>query len=172
MRSKYSAYDIATWFIWKNSIEQTNNEIDEEQYEVYEGLSHLKVQKLLYYAQGVSLAANGVPLFDEKIVAWPHGPVVKEVYKEFEKFGRTDIPESEILDNIDNIQIIANDIATSEILDIVYENFGGYTAWQLREKTHEKGAPWQTVVDTKGMGKVISNEMIRRYFIDHIVENG
>lgn len=172
MRSKYSAYDIATWFIWKNSIEQTNNQIDAEEYEVYEGLSHLKVQKLLYYAQGVSLAANGKPLFNETIVAWPHGPVVKEVYEKFEVFGRNDIPENEILDNIDSIQLITNDIETSEILDLVYENFGGYTAWQLREKTHEKGAPWQTIVDTKGMGKVIPNEVIKRYFINNIVENG
>ncbi len=38
-------------------------------------VSNLRVQKLLYYAQGHYLAAKGIPLFDEAIQAWSHGPV-------------------------------------------------------------------------------------------------
>lgn len=48
----------------------------------YSGYSvtHLKLQKLLYYIQGKYLAKNHTPLFIEQIEAWPYGPVVPDVY--------------------------------------------------------------------------------------------
>lgn len=44
-------------------------------------ISHLRLQKLLYYAQGWSLGLRGVPLFDDPIEAWSDGPVVRSVYR-------------------------------------------------------------------------------------------
>ena len=41
--------------------------------EMGELTSNLKLQKLLYYVQGVHLAAFETPLFDEEIVAWDLG---------------------------------------------------------------------------------------------------
>src|SRR5450631_518283 len=46
--------------------------VDEE---AGDSLSNLKLQKLVYYAQGFSLALTGKRLFDEAIEAWEHGPV-------------------------------------------------------------------------------------------------
>ena len=43
-------------------------------------ISNLKLQKLVYYAQGFHLAISGEPLFDEKIMAWEHGPVIPQLY--------------------------------------------------------------------------------------------
>ncbi|HAS22646.1 MAG TPA: hypothetical protein DCR51_05795, partial [Idiomarina loihiensis] len=37
-------------------------------------ISNLKLQKLMYYAQGLSLALFERPLFDGNIEAWTHGP--------------------------------------------------------------------------------------------------
>ena len=56
--------------------------------EELEGLTHLRLQKLLYYAQGWHLAAFGRALFAGHIEAWKHGPVVQEVYPTFA--GKTD----------------------------------------------------------------------------------
>ncbi len=39
-------------------------------------ISNLKLQKLLYYAQGFHLALYDEPLFPEAIEAWTHGPVL------------------------------------------------------------------------------------------------
>jgi uncharacterized phage-associated protein len=50
-------------------------------------LCPLRVQKLLYYLQGWSLALRGRPLFEERIEAWKLGPVVPEVYHRFKSFG-------------------------------------------------------------------------------------
>ncbi|HET7753055.1 MAG TPA: type II toxin-antitoxin system antitoxin SocA domain-containing protein [Anaeromyxobacteraceae bacterium] len=40
----------------------------------------MKLQKLVYYSQAWWLAHRGVPLFDEPIEAWAHGPVVYALF--------------------------------------------------------------------------------------------
>lgn len=47
----------------KNNAEIREHEADNDDYEVYEGITHLKLQKLLYYAQGISLAMYEKPVF-------------------------------------------------------------------------------------------------------------
>lgn len=167
---KVSAIDVAKWFIWKNYTEQLENIFDDDNYEVYEGITHLKVQKLLYYAQGISLALYNETLFAENILAWQHGPVVKEVYSILSSNGRRDISFEEkwlpIVEEMEKNDKLCN------ILNITYDNFGGYTAWQLREKTHVPGAPWEVVVKTKGMDRIIDTDLIKNYFKENIVSNG
>ena len=46
-------------------------------------LSPLKLQKLLYYCQAWHYTIFNKELFDEKIEAWAHGPVVPSQYKRF-----------------------------------------------------------------------------------------
>lgn len=67
IKAKHSALDVAKWFIRRNRIEEAK-EADK--------LSLLKLLKLLYYAEGCSLALNDRSLFSEDIIAWEHGPVV------------------------------------------------------------------------------------------------
>lgn len=67
-RSKYSALDIAEWFLYYNRSIM-------EEYDA-EYISNLKLQKLLYYAQGCYLALRDKSLFCDNILAWKHGPVV------------------------------------------------------------------------------------------------
>lgn len=169
---KYSAKDIANWFLWKNKVEQLENETEyDDKYEVYEGLSHLKLQKLLYFAQGLSLAINNEPLFSDKIYAWTHGPVVKEVYDKFKKYGRNDIELSVNDKEMKIIESIESNSKISNILNLVYENFSIYTAWQLREMTHVPSGPWETTVRTKGMDKEIDSKLIRNYFLNNVIED-
>lgn len=70
----HTARQVAEWFlVWGEQNEGT--------------LSNLKVQKLLYYAQGHYLGEHGVSLFDDPVQAWAHGPVVKSVYHDLKRFG-------------------------------------------------------------------------------------
>ena len=50
-------------------------------------ITNLKLQKLLYFAQGWFLALYDTPLFKEEIQAWIHGPVVATVYHSYKGFG-------------------------------------------------------------------------------------
>lgn len=163
----YSAKDIALWFIYKTNAKIKENivENDSENYEVYEGITHLKLQKLLYFSQGISLAIYDKPLFSEKIFAWEHGPVIKEVYTIYKEYGRNYI---EIKTNKDSDKIIKNielDQNANKILNIVYDNFAIYTAWQLRDMTHVENGPW----DQTKSGH-IKNDIIKTYFKKEIIE--
>ena len=63
----FNASDIALWFIYKTNAEIKENVAENDEEEVYEGITHLKLQKLLYYAQGVTLSMmNGKKLEELK----------------------------------------------------------------------------------------------------------
>ena len=119
-------------------------------------ISNLKLQKLLYYAQGFHLALFKKPLFDDEIRAWTHGPVVPSTYHVYKDFGAAAIP---IPDDID-----PNEITDEErgLLDEVYNVYGQYSAWKLRNMTHTE-RPW---VDAYNLGPdtVISDESMTEFF--------
>lgn len=94
----------------------------------------LKLQKLLYYAQGYALALLRRPLFPERIKAWQHGPVIPQVWKAYEGHGG-------VLPRPDDVELLALEPQVRAILDRVYTDYGQYAAWALRNMTHEE-RPW------------------------------
>lgn len=168
----YSANDIAIWLISKNNAEVREHEVANDEYEVYEGITHLKLQKLLYYAQGISLALHNKPLFKDEILAWTHGPVVREIYDRYTIFGRNNIRvlpgQKENAEEV--LNIIENDKQALEVLNLTYYNFAIYTAWQLRQMTHYDNSPWDITQKEKGLNNVIDQGLIKDYFKREIIE--
>ncbi|MDR1166886.1 MAG: DUF4065 domain-containing protein [Deltaproteobacteria bacterium] len=72
-----SAIAVANWFIEMNRTDPRD-------------LTHLKIQKTLYFAQGWRLAHFGYPLFEDPIEAWKHGPVARSVYREHSSYSKND----------------------------------------------------------------------------------
>jgi uncharacterized phage-associated protein len=130
-------------------------------------LSHLKLQKLLYYAQGWSLATLKRPLFDEPIKAWEHGPVVEHAYHDLKCFKRETITLQGLIEKSNNSELYkpAHFVLPEEessLLEQVYETYAIYSAWGLREMTHNE-KPWQEA-HAKAPGTVINHEALRAYF--------
>jgi len=119
-------------------------------------VSNLKLQKLVYYAQGFHLAIFGGPLFNEEIEAWAHGPVVPDLYHRYKVYGANGIPYPE------DIKFSKYGKKTSAFLDEVYEVFGQYSAFKLRNMTHEE-PPWKDAYK-KGPNSTISHRSMREYF--------
>lgn len=133
-------------------------------------ISNLKLQKLLYFAQGFSLALLNEPLFEEDIEPWDFGPVVPKVYKEYKMYGANDIPKivsycdldfnsDTFLDNIDFDENIFSDVQ-KVIMDTVVDQFGRYTANKLVTITHNQ-SPWMNSYHKKS---IISKSEISEYF--------
>lgn len=150
---KFTAKQIAEWFLNYNAMQI------EEFGDGTERLSNLKLQKLLYYAQGCYLALKDQPLFDDDFLAWTHGPVIQCIYDEYKKYGPNGIPKPEKYENVLPKEV-------QDILVEVYEVFGKYSAWGLRNMTHQED-PWK---NTPNSG-VISKESIKKYFKEHYIEN-
>lgn len=123
-------------------------------------ISNLKLQKLLYYAQGFYLAMYDKPLFEEEIEAWTHGPVVPVAYHAYKDNGSGHIPIPEELDN----ELFSESAET--VLNEVYEVYGQYEASVLRNFTHNE-PPWQRTAP----GAIISTDLMRNYFKTQLVVN-
>ncbi len=120
-------------------------------------LSNLKLQKLVYYAQGFHIALHGRPLFDEPIVAWQYGPVVESLYREYKDSGSSAIePPREF----DAGMFSSNE---KDVLNEVWNVYGQFSAWKLRDMTHQEG-PWK---ETPKNG-VIDREAMRSYFLTQL----
>ena len=59
-------------------------------------ISNLKLIKLMYIAQGLSLSLSDRALFPDPIEAWKYGPVISSIYHEFKHFGRNPIKEQSV----------------------------------------------------------------------------
>lgn len=131
--------------------------------EVGDGISNLKLQKLVYYAQAYHLAMYDEPLFAEQVEAWEHGPVVPELYREYRGFGSGNIPAPADFDPNDY------DVRSAELMDEVYEVFGQYSAWKLRNLTHQE-RPWIEAYEDGARGRVISPGAMRDFYKDLVTE--
>ena len=137
-----NCYDVANYF-----LSLTNED---------EGdlISNLKLQKLMYYAQGLHLAVQDAPVFLERIEAWRHGPVVPDLYHANKQIGSGALPKPE------NLDFSIYDPETRDILDEVYSVFGQFSAWKLANMTHEE-EPWREASENCGE---ISHESLKTYF--------
>ena len=137
---------IAEWFIAHNNAVMRFNSADE--------ISNLKIQKLLYYAQGCALVSFGEPLFTDEIVAWKHGPVVEKVYDKYRKYGRSGIKD------FPNYPLI--EVKIEKLLINTYNAFAKFSAWELANLMHRED-PWRLTPAQD----VIPNILIKNYFLAH-----
>lgn len=99
-------------------------------------ISHLQLQKLLFFLQKMNLERNKVPLFKEKIYAWDFGTMIREVYNEFCVFSSLKI----VLTNIEyktHLEKISK--IKKEVIEKFYQNqFLNRLGLLEDEKTLEK----------------------------------
>jgi uncharacterized phage-associated protein len=125
-------------------------------------LTHLRLQKLLYYVQAWWTVQRDGVIFTEPISAWVHGPVVREVYSAFSNNGQRPIMPEEIGDN--PIDLTEEE---REFIASVWESYKGYSALKPRDMTHQED-PW--INARKGYAPAdrgdeeITPEALRAYF--------
>jgi uncharacterized phage-associated protein len=109
----------------------------EEEPEVF---THLRLQKLLYYCQGWSLALRDKAIFKERIEAWAHGPVVANLYSVFADCKNDPIVAENYLN--DEGRSGANLTEEErELVEAVWDAYKVHSAIQLRNMTHAE-SPW------------------------------
>ena len=119
-------------------------------------ITHLKLQKLLYLAQGWSYYWDDKPLFEDEFEAWTYGPVNIEVYQQFKEFGRSPIP-------FNGVKRWNMDAEEQDILEAVWAKYRSYSPSRLVEITH-RHAPWREAFESD---RIISNKAIKEFFQSH-----
>ena len=147
MENEYKAMDIAKYFI---------NELHPEP---------LKLQKLLYFAQGFSYAFYDKELFNDDFEAWVHGPVIPSIYHEYKSY------EYNPIDLNYNLKEFSNDVI--DLLEYIKKNYAKYDAKYLEEITH-KEEPWllsHTGLDPdERSDKTIPKSNIAAYFTSYVLQ--
>lgn len=115
----------------------------------------LKLQKLLYYTQAVSLVKHKKPAFDDVIEAWDYGPVVREIYDTYKKYGFDDIKKA-----VGSAEAL--DVDTINSADMVIEYYGAKSGPALINETHSE-APWQEAYK-KGQNTPIAPDAMKKYY--------
>ncbi len=142
--------------------------LDVAQYVITEALnkgypvSNLKLQKMLYFIQGVMLVNYGRPAFEDRIEAWQYGPVVPEVYFAYSSYGATPI-----LLNYNYDKINLNDEERTAA-NIVINSFLKTPAFALVNETHKVNSPWYEAYHSSS-DNIISNKSVLQYFRDQYV---
>lgn len=150
--STEDAYTVTKQLIIKynSRVDQLSKKYDiEDMCGIAEYITPLKLQKLLYYIQGLSAKIYGKPAFDNYVYAWSYGPVVSDVYQVYK--GR-----NPIMTPTDSIKISEG---LNKIIDIVISSYGQIEAEKLIDLTHRE-EPW---INTP-KDHIINFDLIKEYF--------
>lgn len=151
----YTCFDIANYFLFRAAKEDDGEE---------SLLSNLKLQKLVYYAQGLYLVLFKKPLFNESIEAWTYGQVIPDLYHMYKDYGKKGIPAPDGY----NPEIVLTQ-EDREFLNEVYDVFGQFTAVRLKDIAHED--PCWIHAYNKCPRSIITNESMAESLVRH-VRNG
>lgn len=137
--------DIADYII---CIAQNNGDL----------VTNLKLQKLLYYAQAWFLVNNkNKKLFKEDIEAWQYGPVVPNIYKKYQKFGRKPITSSSNLEK--DFEHISPKV--KQYLNEFCELFLRFSATELVGMTHIE-EPWIEAINSSD--RIINTDTMYKFY--------
>lgn len=119
----------------------------------------MKLQKLMYYAHGFTLARVGRPLLPEPVQAWDHGPVAPEAYRMFSSYRNRPIELSARTDEV-SASLPGH---VQGVLEDVWSEYGHYSAWDLREMTHDE-SPWRNTYVEDEKEIPIPDDVMQAYF--------
>jgi uncharacterized phage-associated protein len=130
-----------------------------------DGVTNMKLNKLLFFAQAAYLQKYEKPLFSDPIQAWQYGPVVNSVYHTFKPYHRSAIDKT--------ARPYDYHIFSPEALDVLTDTYiryaEDYTATALMKMTHQPGTPWKQVYKDGIDNLVIPLTLIRDWVAQHPV---
>ena len=108
-------------------------------------ISHLKLQKLLYYIQAFHLAYFDVKLFDDKFEAWVHGPVSRKVFGTLKNYSLlyNELHYVQTEGEIHPETVVKEQLTAEqkELIDDIISEYGKLSGLELEQLTHAE-PPW------------------------------
>lgn len=122
-------------------------------------VTNLKVQKLIYFANGLYLVITNVRLVTESFQAWTYGPVLASLYRELKVFGSDPITVKTLpcADNIPSATL------AYRIICAVWDRMKDFSAYQLVELTHTPNSPWEKAIARGRFSELSDTEIIQAF---------
>ncbi len=143
-------------------------------------VSHISLQKLLYFAHGLYLNATKSALVAGYFEAWEYGPVHPAVYQAFKSAGAEPINfRAQSRDALSGqMRQIAepSDARVRQHVQHVLLSYGRLSSGRLIEISHAKRSPWDFIVDKSrtsvAFGLRIPDDIILERFKYHKIAIG
>jgi uncharacterized phage-associated protein len=112
-------------------------------------LDPMKLQKLLYFADGWWTALCGVPLISERPQVWRYGPVYRSIYRTFSKYGKRPILEPEPATPFggEPHRVPADAVQVRQLIEWIWNEYGNKSGPALSDETHKPGTPWRKIAE-------------------------
>ena len=112
-------------------------------------MTHMKLQKLIYFVYKRFLEDNGTKLFDNVFEAWQHGPVVRIVWEQYRDYGAASISNIYVRTDRsgDNRVVSFQRRDFYDALHHVLDMYGDNDGWDLRNKTHMPNSAWSIAME-------------------------
>ena len=155
----YDARDIANFFIDRAKHDRIS-------------LTHMSLQKILYFAHAWYLVKFDQPLVGQPFEAWKHGPVVRVVYDQLKRCKSAPIEHRLVrIDVQSGTMKEANHTFTESeksFLQTTFSYYSRFHAYKLSDLSHEKDGPWgktwESAQNRAHLGMIISNDLIKSWF--------
>lgn len=121
-------------------------------------LTHMQVQKLVYFAHALSLSIEGKPLIREPFFAYPFGPIEKNLYNALRVHGRSPVS----LIRHDNAEVLTEN--EEFIINGVFKRMGRLSGYDLSRRSHVPGGPWDVTWNRIEEFGVIENARIAAFY--------
>jgi uncharacterized phage-associated protein len=134
-------------------------------------MSHLKLQKLLYYVQAWHLAILDDSIVEDQFRAWMHGPVSTKVWHHFKSanspvFNAVKIDPKAAKNALGETRRILKPEQLS-LIDDVETEYGKLNAYELEAQTHSE-APWLNAragtAPDESSNAIITKEAMKKFY--------
>lgn len=141
----------------------------------------MQLQKLVYIAHGWCLAFSEQPLTGDRPEAWDFGPVYRRLADALQAYGTDQVKDQISADWFTSVAsqqqarvgVAKTDLDEFEMdmIVMVYEDYGAFTAAQLSALTQRTGSPWEQIY-ANGSGKLrdVPHQLIRDQFVRYAEE--
>jgi len=134
-------------------------------------LSHLKLQKLLYYVEAYHLAYFDQSIIEDDFEAWVHGPVSRKLYNALKDYSvlYNEVQYVKGSDEYTPKEIIHTMITKDQLVLVndVIDSLGIHSATELENFTHSE-LPWiearRGLSDADKSTRLISKETMKLYY--------
>lgn len=140
MKAPHNPIDVANYIVWRANVAD-------------HPITHLKLQKLLYYVVARFAKEYDAKLINEDVMKWQYGPVVKSVYHHFKLWGQKEItsslayllPTSDVFNlkfaDVNEInENLHNQVEVERQVSYVLNELLACSAFDLVDRTHQESA--------------------------------